>query len=177
MSTRTIIRHRRPVANRWRIAESLHDASVLLEHAEQVIVPLAVWCAHRELLSQTVRYETVRTGVLLEPGDDPDSLAADLARLGMIAIRFPSFTDGRGYSLARHLRERHGWTGALMACGDVLRDQLLLLERCGFDTFWLRDDQDLDASLAAFGDFSENYQSLVGRAPLFARRAAGGELR
>lgn len=177
MSTQTIIRHRRPVANRWRIAENPGDASALLARAEQVIVPMAVWSAHRELLSQAVRHETARTGVLLEPADDPDALAADLSRLGMIAIRFPSFTDGRGYSLARHLRERHGWSGALMACGDVLRDQLLLLERCGFDTFWLRDDQDLDASLAAFGDFSENYQSVAGRVPLFARRAPAGALR
>lgn len=152
------------------MAENACDAGALLARGERTLVPLPLWNAHREPLVEAVWPGSGRIGVLLEPSDDPDALAGDLARIAMIAIRFPSFTDGRGYSSARRLREQHRWSGPLMAVGDVLRDQLLLLERCGFDSFWLRADQDVDAALTAFGDFSEHYQSVVDRAPLFARR-------
>ncbi len=114
----------------------------------------------------------LRFGIELGPADEPAQFAGDLPRLALVAIRFPVFTDGRGYSLARELRERHGWRGELRATGDVLRDQLFYLARCGFDTFDLRDDQDADAALAAFGDFSEAYQAAFDRGPLFDRRRA-----
>ncbi len=110
--------------------------------------------------------------MLLAPDDDPYEIEPDLRRLALVAIRFPIFTDGRGYSIARQLRQQLRWTGPLMAVGDVLRDQLLLLERSGFDTFWLRDDQALDDALSAFDDFSDAYQATAARVPLFARRRA-----
>jgi len=88
-----------------------------------------------------------------------------------VAVHFPQFADGRGYSLGRLLRERYGWRGELRAIGDVLRDQLFYLTRCGFDAFDLREDQDLQAALSAFDDFSESYQTAVDqRQPLFRRR-------
>ena len=173
----TLIQHRRPVANRWRMSDTRSDVGALLARGEPVIVALPAWQAHRQRLAAPGPEHAVATGVLLETSDDPDVLSADLHRLALIAVRFPSFTDGRGYSIARRLREGHGWRGALMAVGDVLRDQLLLLERCGFDTFSLREDQDLDASLSAFADFSEHYQATALRPPLFARRAAPEMLR
>ena len=71
-----------------------------------VIVPLALWSERRVAL--IARGDT---GVWLAPADDPAALAADVARLAVIAIDFPQFTDGRGYSHARLLRERHGYTG------------------------------------------------------------------
>jgi uncharacterized protein (DUF934 family) len=114
----------------------------------------------------------MRLGIELGPADEPARVSSDLPRLALVAIRFPVFTDGRGYSLARELRERYGWRGELRATGDVLRDQLFYLARCGFDTFDLRDDQDADAALAAFGDFSEAYQAAFDRGPLFDRRRA-----
>lgn len=73
-------------------------------------------------------------GVVLEPGDGLDDLADDLGRIGALAVRFASFTDGRGCSLARLARERHGFLGELRAIGDILWDQLEALCRCGFDT-------------------------------------------
>jgi uncharacterized protein (DUF934 family) len=97
-------------------------------------------------------------GVLLSPSDDPASIANDFDKLRLIAIDFPSFTDGRGYSLARLLRERYGWTGELRAVGDIQRDQIYLLSRSGFDTFALRDDQDIEVSRRGFNDFSLAYQ-------------------
>jgi uncharacterized protein (DUF934 family) len=97
-------------------------------------------------------------GVLLSPSDDPASIASDFDKLRVIAIDFPSFTDGRGYSIAQQLRTRYGWTGELRAVGDVQRDQMYLLSRAGFDTFALRDDQDVEVSRRGFTDFSLAYQ-------------------
>jgi uncharacterized protein (DUF934 family) len=97
-------------------------------------------------------------GVLLSPSDDPALIAADFDKLRIIAIDFPSLTDGRGYSKARLLRERYGWQGELRAVGDIQRDQVFLLSRAGFDTFALRDDQNVAVSQAALNDFSLAYQ-------------------
>lgn len=135
-----------------------------------LLVPHDLWSAERDRL--VARGAPV--GVVLEPHEDPATLVDDLSRLSMIAIRFPKFTDGRGYSIARLLRERHGYRGPLRAVGDILRDQLLYLLRCGFDSFVMRHDDHLEAALAAYRDFTEAYQTSVDRPlPLFARRAAG----
>jgi uncharacterized protein (DUF934 family) len=107
----------------------------------------------------------------LEPGDDPAAFAHRLGAVSRVEVNFPSFTDGRGYSIARLLRERHGYRGELRAVGDVQRDQLFNLARCGFDAFLLRTDEDAAGALAAFDDFSEAYQASVERPlPLFRRR-------
>ena len=111
-------------------------------------------------------------GILLEPADEPDAIAADLAHFSLVAVDFPSFADGRGYSTGRLLRQRFHYTGPLRAVGDVLRDQLFFYARCGFDQFALRDDQDVDEALKGFADFTEVYQTAVDRRALFERRAA-----
>jgi len=134
-----------------------------------VIVPLASWPGLRDRALAGDR----AIGVWLGGMDDPAVLVPDLDRLGLIAVRFPRFNDGRGYSIARLLRGRYGWRGELRAFGDVLRDQLFYLARCGFDAFELREDQDVDAALAAFADFSEVYQVSADQPlPLFRRRVA-----
>ena len=130
------------------------------------IVPFALWTAHHDALS--ARRDI---GVWLKPADDPDALAGDVARLPLIAVDFPKFGDGRGYSTARLLREKHRYTGELRAIGDILRDQIYYLWQCGFDTFALQSGRNVAEALAAFGDFSDNYQTTVGRpVPLFRRR-------
>ena len=107
----------------------------------------------------------------LEPGDDPAKVAERLGAVARVEVNFPKFTDGRGYSIARLLRERHGYQGELRAVGDVLRDQIFYLSRCGFDAFLLRDGQDAEESLSALHDFSEAYQASVERPePLYRRR-------
>jgi uncharacterized protein (DUF934 family) len=111
-------------------------------------------------------------GVWLAPADDPAPLAADLAHLPVIAIDFPQFTDGRGYSQARLLRERYRYAGELRAIGDVGRDQLYYLAQCGFDGFLLPDGRDAEAALASFNDFSDGYQATAARTPWFRRREA-----
>lgn len=110
----------------------------------------------------------------LEPHDEPAALAARLGTAARVEVNFPKFTDGRGYSIARLLRERYGYRGELRAVGDVQRDQLYYLWRVGFDAFLLREGEDPAAALAALGDFSEAYQASVERPlPLFRRRSAG----
>jgi uncharacterized protein (DUF934 family) len=132
-----------------------------------VLLPLSRWTAERRRLVGRGR----RVGVVLEPGDEPGAIAEDLPSLALIAIRFPHFTDGRGYSTARLLRERWRYRGELRATGDVARDQLFYLSRVGFDTFALRDGEDPEVALAAFDDFSEAYQASIDRPqPLFRRR-------
>ena len=97
---------------------------------------------------------------MLLPSDaDLAEIADDLSHLALVAIEFPKFTDGRGYTLARLLRERHGFTGEVRAVGQVLRDQLFYLARCGFNAFELAAGKDLDAALHGFRDFAAGYQA------------------
>jgi len=159
-----LIRNRTLVEDRYAL---LRDAASLadLPDGMPVIVPLALWLARRAAL--IARGEA---GVWLAPADDADALADDVHRLPVIAVDFPQFTDGRGYSHARLLRERHRYAGELRAIGDVRRDQLHYLAQCGFDAFALPDDADVDGALAAFADFSDGYQWTTARAPWFRRR-------
>jgi uncharacterized protein (DUF934 family) len=134
--------------------------------AGPVAVPLPVWKARRAELLQ--RRDPL--GVWLAPDDDPEALHADLASLSLVAVRFPKFTDGRGYSTAVLLR-RSGYRAELRAFGDLGRDQLFYLSRCGFDAFALRDGADPRAALASLHDFTEPYQASIAEPlPLFRRR-------
>lgn len=123
------------------------DADEAPAPGERLILPLASWQARRPGLDAAL------TGVWLAPDDDLAPLLPWLATIPLIAIRFPVFTDGRGYSLARLLRGRHGYAGELRAVGDVLRDQLYFLQQAGFDSFALRADQPAEEALAAFRDY------------------------
>lgn len=162
----TLIDRNGPRPDTWRVFDG--DAGAAPADAD-LLLPLDEWRERAAVWGA----RPGRIGILLSPSDDPAAIAADLGRFALVAVRFPSFTDGRGYSTARLLRERHGWRGELRAVGDVLRDQMFLLARCGFDSFALRDDQDPQAALAAFDDFSVRYQSGADEPrPLFRRRGA-----
>jgi uncharacterized protein (DUF934 family) len=109
--------------------------------------------------------------VVLEPTDDPGALAGRLRDLTLIAVNFPKYGDGRGYSIARLLRERYGYRGELRAIGVVARDHLQSMAQCGFDSFQLRDGEDAVEALQGLDDFSEAYQANAAqRVPLFRRR-------
>ena len=132
------------------------------------IVPLALW--QRERSALLARGDV---GVLLAPADDPAAIAADAATLPVIAVDFPKFSDGRGFSIARLLRERYGFKGELRAVGDVLRDQLFALRECGFDAFVIRGDRDATDALASLHDFKSVYAPTTRTPqPWFRRRAA-----
>jgi uncharacterized protein (DUF934 family) len=100
----------------------------------KVILPLSQWQARGGDMQSDMPL-----GLLIEPGQDVGTIAPDLARFALVAIAFPKFTDGRGYSLAHQLRSNFGFAGELRATGEILFDQLQLLARCGFDSFEIRD--------------------------------------
>ena len=150
----TLIKNKRIAPDTWQLFNPAPGEGV--PPSGDCLVPLALWSAQRaQLISRAGR-----NGVLLENTDDPRALAADVDALSLIAVRFPKFTDGRGYSIARLVR-RLGWQGELRAVGDVQRDQLFLMSRCGFDAFELRADQDAQNALSAFNDFTAPYQQAI----------------
>ncbi len=170
-----VIRNGRIVADDFevlRLAEGETPETVALP-AGKIIVPLAVWKARRAELEP----RGAEVGVWLAGNEDPAALAPDLARLAVVAVNFPKFADGRGYSIAALLRTRYGYAGELRAIGDVLRDQFFFLTRCGIDTLQPKegkyDDAQLEAALASLKDFAEPYQGAVDRGPLFRRESRG----
>jgi uncharacterized protein (DUF934 family) len=168
-----IIKHREIVSDDWSVLRPAEDGT--LPNADalpdgKIVVPLSLWQSSRDTLLASRSKEQL--GVWLAPDNEPADLAADLDKIALVAIDFPVFRDGRGYSIARLLRERFGWAGELRAIGDVLRDQLLYLSRCGFDAFALRADKDIQDALKAFDEFSVRYQGAFDEPrPLFRRRA------
>ena len=109
--------------------------------------------------------------VQLQPGDDCTALADGLPALRLVAVYFTAFTDGRGFSLARELRDL-GFRGELRARGHILPDQVQYLYRCGYDAFQPDDESRLQPSLARIQGFSNHYQASIDQPlPLFRRRA------
>ncbi len=101
----------------------------------KVILTQAQW----QTASADARIGKMPLGLLIEPGQDLRTIALDLPRFALVAVAFPKFTDGRGYSLAHRLRGNFGFAGELRATGEVLFDQLQFLARCGFDSFEIKD--------------------------------------
>ena len=110
-------------------------------------------------------------GVWLEGHAEIEQIIEPLLNLPLIAINFPKFADGRGFSAARLIRERYNYSGELRAIGGFIRDQLYLLKRCGFNAFQFSDENELSDAAESLKDFSENYQVSVDQEnPLFRRR-------
>lgn len=149
--------------DRWRLLR----AGEPCDAAQPALLPLAAYLA-----SDASRLR----GAWLAPDDDPAALALRIEQLPLVAIEFPKFADGRGFSLATLLRRR-GYRGELRATGEVLIDQLQMLAQVGFTTFALRAGQSLAAARAALARYSDAYQGTADR-PLPAyrrhRRAAAG---
>jgi uncharacterized protein (DUF934 family) len=108
--------------------------------------------------------------VRVEPGDDARKLLPHLDRIKLVEVNFPAFTDGRGYSSARILREA-GYEGELRAVGDVLVDQLSHFRRCGFDSFAPDRPLNEEDAKRAFATWPQVYQAAADdRAPIWALR-------
>ncbi|MDD2056967.1 DUF934 domain-containing protein [Pseudomonas sp. GD03860] len=147
------------------------DGWQLLRDVEQplpeglLILPLDAW------LARQAQQPDAQAGVWLGPDDEVEPLLAWFAQLPLIAIDFPSFRDGRGYSQAYLLRTRLGWRGELRAVGDVLRDQLSHMRQCGFDSFAVREDKCAEDALKGLAGMSVLYgRSVIEPRPLFRRR-------
>jgi len=158
-----VIKDRQIVDDEW----SLLAADAALPAQGDVIVSLSQW--NEACNSGGLAGRNGKVGVRLKSNESPEQIQA-LEQLPLIAIEFPSFTDGRGYTSARLLRERHGYRGELRAVGDVLRDQLFYMARCGIDSFALKAGKDIEGALSAFRDFSVTYQAAADdERPLFRR--------
>jgi len=142
---------------------------VELPASGDVIVSLDRYLAQREALKR----REGRVGVRLRSDQEAKLAAPYVAELPVIAVEFPGFKDGRGYTTGRLLRERFGYAGQLRAVGDVLRDQLFYMRRCGFDAFELKSGKDVQGALQAFQEFTVTYQGAADdQRPLFRRRAS-----
>ncbi|HEY4180908.1 MAG TPA: DUF934 domain-containing protein [Kofleriaceae bacterium] len=118
--------------------------------------------------------DSLRTLPALGVRVPPDKLPADipdLGRLTLIALELTKFTEGRPYSVARMIRQRYGFKGELRAVGDVLRDDLRYLERCGFNAFELKQGKSLTSALEAFAELGPTYQADANEPlPIYRRR-------
>ena len=158
--TRPLILNGQPAADRWVL---VRDEDATLPDDSPAIVSLARW--------QALEGSRALAPWLASDTELTPELAEELSGSPLIAIDFPRFTDGRGYSLARLLRERYGYTGEIRAVGDVLVDQVYFLSRCGFNALSLREDQWIEDAMRALKAFSRAYQPAVDVAePLFRQR-------
>ena len=135
-----------------------------------LILSLSDWLA-RQTEAVLRGEQTSADAVCLQPDDEAEQLERYLAVLPLIAVHFPTFRDGRGYSQAYLLRTRLGWQGELRAVGDVLRDQLSHMRQCGFDAFAVREDKSAEDALKGLAGMSVLYgRSAIEPRPLFRRR-------
>jgi uncharacterized protein (DUF934 family) len=141
----------------------IKDGRVVSADRERPILSL-------EELNQGAAGDEPAIGVVLEADQPPSAIEPALSSLALVAINFPAFTDGRGFSYARELRDR-GFTGEIRATGHFIRDQLYYLQRCGFNAFEFDGEVDLEQVLASLDDFSDAYQADTRQTdPLFRRR-------
>lgn len=145
-----IIKNREIIEDTW---VSLDDEAPLPAGAD-VIVSFQRWQQDGDAL----KAHDGRLGICIGDGVAVDEILGDLSGFALIAIEFPAFKDGRGYSYARLLRERYSYEGEIRAVGNVLRDQLLYMYRCGFDAFAVEAGRDINDALNAFDEFSVHYQ-------------------
>lgn len=168
---REIIKDKAIVNDDWtvlRLNEDEAPESVAVP-AGRHLVPLTVWEAQKVELGKRADI-----GVWIASHERPEVLKDDVEKLPVIAVDFPKFSDGRGYSIAFNLRTRLGYTGELRAIGDVLRDQMFYMQRCGFNAFATREDRDIREALKSLSDFSEAYQAACDqKMPLFRRAQRG----
>ena len=167
----TLIKNAKIINDSWQRLEWTADGSLPpVPESGDVLVPLRLW---QGLADELLARSSGKLGLWLDSDEDPVLIADSLEAFSVIAVHFPQFTDGRGYSTARLLRERHGYDGELRAFGDIGRDQIFFLNRVGFDAFVIGEGKSADEALAAFDDFPESYQGdAVQPLPLFRRRAA-----
>jgi len=163
-----IIRGREVVADDWSVLRLLETdaAETVIVPEGKVIVPLTVWLAQKDTLSARAEL-----GVWIGADERFEALKGDSDRFAVIAVDFPKFSDGRGYSIAFNVRKRLGYTGELRAIGDVLRDQLFSMARVGFNAYATRQDRSIHDALKGLTVFSETYQASVDQPlPLFRRK-------
>jgi uncharacterized protein (DUF934 family) len=157
---RKIIKQREIVADTWKYADE--DAA-----ADAVIVPLARFQQEREQWLSSGK----KLGVRLAPADSLEVIAADLPKLALVASEFGGIGEGRGYTHAQLLRRRYNFNGEVRAVGNIKRDQVFYMARCGFDAFEFPEGADLNVALTAFDDFNVAYQPSADQSVQLQKRA------
>ena len=153
-----VVKDRKVIEDAWRLVKDDEAAG------PNAIVSLARWNAERDSL-----LAAGPVGIVLRSSEAPDEIQ-DLEKAPLIALDFPAFTDGRGYSSARMLRTRFGYKGEIRAIGDVMRDEMFYMSRVGIDSFAVKATKDIEKALSAFDDFSVTYQAAADdERPLFRR--------
>ncbi|GAB2519732.1 DUF934 domain-containing protein [Microbulbifer agarilyticus] len=158
--------------NQWNLLPLTGEEEITANNlaAGKIILPASVWLALREALQDRKQ----EIGVWLDSDETADLIGEYASDLPLIAAHFPAFTDGRGFTAARLLRERYGFTGEMRAVGNFIRDQLTYLTRCGFNAFAFQGDQPLSGLTESLHDFSDSYQAAVDQPlPIHRRRALG----
>ena len=160
-----VIKDRSVIDDDWSLIRDIEDSSPIPEG--DVILPLAFWQANRDQLLKAKKIHAI----WIDGSIETESFLDDIDFFSIIALDFPTFKDGRSYSHARLLRERYNFQGELRAVGDVLQDQLFFMERCGINSFQIRDDKDIEQALNAFKSFSNRYQAAADNAiPISKKR-------
>ena len=151
-ATNRLIKNGAVIDDAWQVLREIPEGGL---PDGKIIVPLNYWLEHRDALR--ARGDV---GVWLASDQPPVPLADDLAQLPVIAIDFPLFTDGRGFSYGRTLREQFKFKGEVRAIGQFIRDQLYYLSRCGFDAYAI-ETTDPEKALDSLNDFSTSYSASV----------------
>ena len=152
----------------WVVVPRPADGESLDIPEQPALIPADLWLAGKEHFE-----DRDDIGVWLDSHEEPEILAGVVNELPVIAVNFPKFSDGRGYSIARLLRERLSYRNELRAVSDVLLDQLQFMKRCGFDTYVLRADKDINKAARCLNFFTQGYQAATDTdEPLFRRRAS-----
>lgn len=151
------------VENNWQLVA----ADTEIPPAGNILVPAAYWQANQQRLAD----HSGDVGVWIDSHEEIEAFSGSIAAAPVIAINFPKFVDGRGFSLARLLRERYGYIGEIRAVGHFIRDQLYMMQRCGFNAFQFDSEIDLAAASQSLTDFSDSYQVAADQPePLFRRQ-------
>ena len=163
-----LIKNGQVINDDWRILDKSSGLDALSNSTKKsVIVPLNFWKLYR----REAEAYSGNIAIWLDSDELIRDIKNQIGEFSIIALNFPVFSDGRSYTNARELRQTLNYEGEIRAIGDVLRDQIFYMSRCGFDSFLLRPDQDPSACIDALQDFQESYQSTSeNQSPLFRRR-------
>jgi len=156
------------VDDQWVLVREDSDPGILQAlPGRKLLVPYRFWRFSQDAIADYWG----QVSIWLNSNERVSDIREPVANFPVIGLNFPVFSDGRSYTNARELREQLGYQGEIRAIGDVLRDQLYYMHRCGFNAFQLRQDQDPDECLRAFEDFHTGYQASIDQPqPLFRRR-------
>ncbi|MBV1880486.1 MAG: DUF934 domain-containing protein [Pseudomonadales bacterium] len=162
-----IIKDRKIIDDSWSVVSDDVDKNDIPADGD-IIFSVDFWVKNQKHLESR---SNGRLGLMLESTDEINLFSDNLGLFDIISINFPAFADGRGYSVARLLRERYHFQKEIRAVGDVLRDQLFYMYRCGFNAFAIREDRCIEDALNAYNDFTVTYQAASDNLNPIYRRA------